>query len=133
MLMLVIIARAMAFKIGVEIYTGNHFCFRIALGKYNTQVLVVLLRIAFQRIGGAGMGVRLRFAVVDVAVLHNVFHLRPGNLAAFHAALGVPGIFEKAGAAVKTPVAVYVVRCGRPGAVIIACPGLRGRAAGAQD
>src|SRR5438067_242069 len=130
--MLVVIARAMAFKIGVEIYTGNYFRFIIALGKYDAYVLVVLQRIAFQRIGGAGMGAGFRFAVIDFTMLHNVFHLRLCYMAAFHATPGVAGIFEKTGAAVKAAIPAYLVGSGGPGAVVIAWPRLSAGAAGAQ-
>ena len=115
MLMLIAIAGAMAFKIGVEIYTGHYFRFIIALGKYDAQVLMLLLRITFQGIGGAGTSAGFRFAVVDLAVLHNILYFFGGYMAAFHPALGMFGIFEKTRPPVEAAVAVHLIRCRRPG------------------
>jgi len=107
--MFIAIAGAMAFKIMVEIDTGHHFGFIIALGKYDAQVLVLLLRIAFERVGGAGFCVYFGLAVIDGTVLHDILHFLLCNMPAIHAALRMFGVFEVAVSPVEAMVAVYVV------------------------
>src|SRR5882757_7044243 len=100
--MLIAIAGAMAFKILVKIDTGHHFCLIIALGEYDAQVLVLLLCIAFERVGGTGFCLHFGLAVIDGTVLHDILHFLLCNTPAIHAALRMFGVFEVAVSPVET-------------------------------
>ena len=99
----------MTFPIRFQVNAGNHFCFIIALGENDAHTLLIL-RHTFQRISGARPGFYIAFAVIDLSLLHDLLHLGLGNLAAFHPALSMLGIFNEGNPPVKAPVSIYFTR-----------------------
>lgn len=96
----------MALPFFFQVNAGDYFGRLIALRKHDAYVLVIVC-IAFQCVHGAGIAFDIAFAIIDVAVFHDVLHFGLGNLAAFHAAAGVFGVFKERCSPVKATVAVY--------------------------
>jgi hypothetical protein len=118
--MFIIITGAMTFKIMVKVYAGHYFCFGIALGKYDAQVLPVG-RKPFYCIYRAGFTAGFTFTVIDLAVLQNKFHFFLGYLAAVHPAAGMLGIFQESYPPVEPIVTVDIAGSGGGGRLTGTC------------
>lgn len=95
----------MTFPFFIQVNAGDYFSGLIALRKYDAQVLLIA-GISFNCISGARLSFRIAFPVIDGTIFHDVLHFGLANLAAFHAAAGMPGIFQERRTAVEPPVAV---------------------------
>jgi hypothetical protein len=127
MFVLTAIARAIAFKIVVEIYAGHYLGFKIALSEYDAQVLVFFFSIAFKNIDGARPFIHVGFIIVHSTVLQDIFHLLVRNIAAVHAAQGMFGVNKGVtGMPIKPDTALHGLSCLLAGALIIVCTRMTG-------
>lgn len=78
----------------------------IALCIYNSDALVVA-RCSLQGISGAAFIIDITLAIINLALLHNFFHLGARYLPTIHATLSVPAVFKIGNPSVKAPVPVY--------------------------
>jgi hypothetical protein len=72
----------------VQINTGYNFCVRFTLGKYNAQMLLFRC-VTLERISRAGLVLQVAFPIINVTILHNVFHFCLRNVPALHSAFCV--------------------------------------------
>jgi hypothetical protein len=106
-LVFLFISRTLAFKILVEVVTGNDFGFLVALAEYNPQVLI-RAGIALYSIHRAGTIVEVALSVVDLTATHNVFNIFLRNLPALHTATCMFGIFNVRDCAVKAALTIAI-------------------------
>jgi len=98
----------MALPVLTEVDASDDFSGAVALPENDAYVLVVV-RISFYRIRGAWLAFNVAFAVIDLAVLHNILYFQLGYFPAFHAATGVVGILQVRNPAVEPVVAVHLL------------------------
>jgi len=103
--MLLIITWAIALPLMVQIDSGYHLRFIIALGEYNAHVLAIMCH-SFQGISWTRISFHLTLAVVDVTVAHHIFYFLWRNLSAFHPATCMFCILQKGSSTVEPTIAV---------------------------
>jgi hypothetical protein len=104
-MVLFIIAGTMAFPFCIQIDHRDHFGLLVALGK-NDSYLLRIGRPAFQGIAGTTAILQIAFAVIDMTILHDIFHFGAVDMTAIHPAKRMLAVFQKRDAAVKAPVSV---------------------------
>ena len=95
----------MALPFFVQVDTSDHFRFIIALPEDDAHMLFFFC-ISLQCVHRAGICFHIAFTIVYSSFFHDVLYLSGSYLPAIHAALGVFGVFQEGGPAVKSIIAV---------------------------